>query len=185
MTRADARRNRARILAAAEEVVDREGFDASLEEIARLAGVGSATLYRHFPTRGELLEAVFHDRVVTLCEKAAASANDPDPVSALSVFVHALGSYVVSTNGLASVLAATAAAPDAGDLDGESCFRMMSEAGAPLLRGAQDAGRAAPETTIDEVIALVISIALTAEYSGKPAVSTTRLIDLSFAGICP
>lgn len=184
MTRTDALRNRAKILAAAEHIVERDGFDASLEEIARVAGVGSATLHRHFPTRRELLEAVFHDRVVMICEKAATSADDPDPVSALTTYLHALASYVVSTNGLASSLASTPGPSDEAAADGASCFHMMSEAGAPLLQRAQSAGAVAPDTTIDEALALVFSIALAGEYSGKPAISTTRLIELSITGIC-
>lgn len=69
--RADAQRNYDRILAAAGAAVAAHGTDASLEEIAREAGVGSATLHRHFPSRQALLEAVFRDRVETLCAKAA------------------------------------------------------------------------------------------------------------------
>lgn len=76
--RADARRNYEQILAAAEAEVARAGAEASLEEIARQAGVGSATLHRHFPSRQALLEAVFHDRVVALCNQAYELAAQPD-----------------------------------------------------------------------------------------------------------
>lgn len=77
--RADARRNRDRILAAAGTAIAEHGAEASLEEIARHAGVGSATLHRHFPSRQALLEAVFRDRVEILCAKARDLAASPIP----------------------------------------------------------------------------------------------------------
>ncbi|MFC7643282.1 TetR/AcrR family transcriptional regulator [Streptosporangium lutulentum] len=79
--RADARRNHDRILVAASAAIAQHGAEASLEEIARHAGVGSATLHRHFPSRQALLEAVFRDRVETLCAKASelAAASTPAP----------------------------------------------------------------------------------------------------------
>ena len=70
--RADGQRNRERIVAAASELVARHGASASLEEIAKLAEVGSATLHRHFASRRSLLEAVFREGVALLCERAAA-----------------------------------------------------------------------------------------------------------------
>ncbi|MBK3582736.1 helix-turn-helix transcriptional regulator, partial [Streptomyces sp. MBT57] len=68
--RSDARRNYSRILAVAEAEVARHGAAASLEQVARTAGVGSATVRRHFPTRQALLEAVFQERIQALCERA-------------------------------------------------------------------------------------------------------------------
>src|SRR3954470_24825033 len=70
--RADGRRNRELLVAAATELIGRDGAQASLEEIARRAGVGSATLHRHFSSRHALLEAVFRDGVAQLCERASA-----------------------------------------------------------------------------------------------------------------
>jgi len=81
--RADGRRNRERIVAAAVELVGRDGAQASLEEIARRAGVGSATLHRHFPSRRALLEAVFSAGVEHLCARAAAQPGE-DPGAALA-----------------------------------------------------------------------------------------------------
>jgi AcrR family transcriptional regulator len=81
--RADAQRNYDRILAAAGAAIARDGADASLEKIARRAGVGSATLHRHFPSRQALLEAVFRAKVEALCHKARSLTTDPDPGVAL------------------------------------------------------------------------------------------------------
>ncbi|MBU2669687.1 TetR/AcrR family transcriptional regulator [Actinoplanes bogorensis] len=111
--RADARRNYEQILAAAEAEVARAGADASLEEIARRAGVGSATLHRHFPSRQSLLEAVFHDRVVALCDRAhqLAAAGD-DPGRALADWLRELAAYGATTRGLAkSLLGGTPSGP--------------------------------------------------------------------------
>ena len=88
--RADARRNFDQIVAAAEAEIARHGADASLEEIARRAGVGSATLHRHFPSRQALLEAVFHDRVEVLCVQARELAGHPDPGAALGEWLRAV-----------------------------------------------------------------------------------------------
>ena len=81
--RADARRNRDRLVSVASEVVAEQGAEASLEEIARRAGVGSATLHRHFPSRLALLDAVFAERVTALCDHGDRPAGDPGPGEAL------------------------------------------------------------------------------------------------------
>lgn len=79
MPRSDARRNYTRILAVAEEEVAAHGAEASLEQIARTAGVGSATVRRHFPSRQALLEAVFRQQVDALARQAHELAEAPDP----------------------------------------------------------------------------------------------------------
>ena len=75
--RADARRNYERVLAAAKEVFGELGVTAPLDEIARRAGVGNATMYRHFPTRRELVIAVYADEVSTLCELGQSLSRRP------------------------------------------------------------------------------------------------------------
>lgn len=81
--RADAARNAARLLAAAREVLAESGNDAPYDAIARRAGIGNATLYRHFPTRADLLAAVYADEVATLCRRGADLLAAADPVDAL------------------------------------------------------------------------------------------------------
>lgn len=76
--RADAQRNRERILDAAREVFAEHGLDASLTEVARRAGVGVATLFRRFPTREDLVTATFSERLGTFAQAAYASSRDPD-----------------------------------------------------------------------------------------------------------
>ena len=103
--RADARRNYARILAVAEREVAAHGADASLERIARVAGVGSATVRRHFPGRAALLEAVFHERIESLCARAAAAVEAVDARAALLDWLDGLTEYAASARGMAEALA--------------------------------------------------------------------------------
>jgi AcrR family transcriptional regulator len=88
-TRADAQRNRSRLLAAARELVAAEGVDVSVREIARAAGVGIATLYRHFPTRDELIDAVLEDAFVDFLQAAEAAADADDAWTGLTGLIEA------------------------------------------------------------------------------------------------
>ena len=103
--RADARRNYARILAVAEEEVAAHGAGASLEQIARTAGVGSATVRRHFPTRRALLEAVSRERIEALCARAHELTGTGDSRDALLEWLSDVVAYCVSARGLAAALA--------------------------------------------------------------------------------
>src|ERR1051325_5952519 len=102
--RADRARTRAALLAAASAVISRDGAEASLEEIARRAGVGSATLHRHFPGRYALLDAVFQDRVEVLCAKAADLLDDQSPRTALETWLRAVVTHASQNRGLAPFL---------------------------------------------------------------------------------
>jgi AcrR family transcriptional regulator len=87
--RADAVRNRARVLGAARECMARNGLDVQMEEIARKAGVGVGTVYRHFPNKDELIEALAADRFVRLAELADEALENPDPWDAFVHFMRA------------------------------------------------------------------------------------------------
>lgn len=102
--RADARRNRERLLEVAAEAFAAHGIDASLEEIARKAEVGVGTLYRHFPNRDALIEAVFRRNVDQLMVTAEELAANKPPVEALDEFLSQFVSYVATKKGLATHL---------------------------------------------------------------------------------
>src|SRR3954452_7883928 len=104
--RADAARNRAQLLSAARGAFAEKGSDASLEEIARRAGVGVGTLYRHFPTRQELLEAVYVEEVEALCRSVADFAGLP-PWDALVSWFHRFVDYVATKKALVEEMMAT------------------------------------------------------------------------------
>ncbi|MBM2618857.1 TetR/AcrR family transcriptional regulator [Actinoplanes sp. LDG1-06] len=178
--RADARRNYEQILAAAEAEVARAGADASLEEIARRAGVGSATLHRHFPSRQALLEAVFHDRVVALCDRARELAAGGDAGPALTDWLRSLASYGAVTRGLARSLLGGTQNPTAG-----TCETMLLEAGDALLRPARAAGAVRPEVTIVDLLTLVNAVSLATEGSPDAGAEAARLVTLALDGVRP
>ncbi|PZP41329.1 MAG: TetR family transcriptional regulator [Azospirillum brasilense] len=106
--RADAARNRERLLEAASEVFNLGRADASLEAVARQAGVGIGTLYRHFPTREALFEAVYRREVQQLVILAEQLQEDPSPLDAVRRWVHALVGFVAIKKGMSSALAVVA-----------------------------------------------------------------------------
>jgi AcrR family transcriptional regulator len=192
--RADARRNYERLLAAAVAEVARTGADASLEKIARDAGVGSATLHRHFPTRQALLEAVFHDRVEGLCAEARELAGAADAGRALADWIREVAVYGATTRGLAASLLAsgqlTASREPAGRepvgrepaaTSDSSCEAMLTDAGGNLLRLAQDAGAVRSGITIGDLLTMANAVSLTTEDGAEAA----RLVTLAIEGIHP
>src|SRR5690349_13124964 len=98
--RADARRNREKLLRAAVHVFAVEGLDAHMERIAKEAGVGSATLYRNFPTREALVEAVYRNEVAQLCEAAPALLTTQPPFEALRAWTRLFMDYVTAKYGM-------------------------------------------------------------------------------------
>ncbi|WP_328948957.1 TetR/AcrR family transcriptional regulator [Streptomyces sp. NBC_01220] len=181
--RADARRNYARILGVAEEEVAAHGADASLENIARTAGVGSATVRRHFPSRQALLEAVFSERIDALVARATASAGAPDARAALLEWLGALTAYASSARGLAEAL--TLAGTDDPDHAPACCSAKLAGAADPLLQRAAQAGAVAPGVTAADLVTLVTGIVLATEHHQDPAAEANRLLDLTLRGVVP
>jgi AcrR family transcriptional regulator len=167
--RADKQRNRELLVAAATRIVDRDGASASLEEIAREAGVGSATLHRHFGSRRELLSAVFKERVEGLCRRADELARSKDEHTALVRWLEEVTAYIATTRGLAAALFG-------GPEDRESCYDRVREAGRPLVKGA------AKGVTIDDLLSLANGVAMT--HDGDAA-AAKRLIRLAMHGLAP
>jgi AcrR family transcriptional regulator len=153
--RADARRNYEKVLTAAREAFAEGGESTALEEIARRAGVGIGTLYRHFPNRQALLEALYVDEVEEVC-RSAAELEDADPWEALSGWLERLIGYIGTKQALAHELL-NFLEPDAQLF--KICRASLFAAGEPLLRRAQEAGVVRPDAGIAEVIQMVIGIA--------------------------
>lgn len=181
--RADARRNYDRILAAAGSAIARHGSEASLEEIARQAGVGSATLHRHFPARQALLEAVFKERVETLCAAARNRATDPDPGVALVDWLRDVGTHAVANRGLAASL--IRGSRDGDPALGDTCHTMIVNAGSELLTRARQAQAVRPGITITQLLKLVSAISLATEQEPDGAAEADRLLALAISGVRP
>ena len=174
--RADARRNYDKLLAAANAAFTEKGSDASLEDIARRAGVGIGTLYRHFPTRQALLEAVYIGEVEEMSRKAA-GLTDLDPWDALRTWLHEFVGYAATKRALADELLAT--------IDAEApvfvaCRTAITDAGELLLRRAQDAGVVRADTSFSDVGRMVSGIA--AIRNADPG-QTERILDLALDGL--
>ncbi|WP_434444852.1 TetR/AcrR family transcriptional regulator [Lentzea sp. E54] len=178
--RADARRNHERILAVASQEVAAHGAGASLEQIARIAGVGSATVRRHFPTRYALLEAVTWHRVEALCERARELTGAGDSRDSLLTWLDELVTYCVEARGLA-----TALSYEGDPVQGSSCAAAIGEAAEPLLRRAIEDGAVEKTVTVVELVTLIAGIATVTENHRDPAATAKRLFALTVAGISP
>jgi AcrR family transcriptional regulator len=153
--RADARRNYEKVLAAAREAFAEGGESTALEEIARRAGVGIGTLYRHFPNRQALLEALYVDEVEEVCHSAA-ELDGTDPWEALTGWFERFIGYIATKQALLAELF--------NYLDQDAplfqvCRTSLFEAGEPLLKRAQEAGVVRPDVNIADVIQMVVGIA--------------------------
>ena len=153
--RADAVRNYDKVVAAAREAFSERGASTSLEEIARRAGVGIGTLYRNFPNRQALLEAVYVGEVEDV-SRSVAEFGQLEPFEALSGGLHRLVGYLRTKQALAAELLDYV---ERDSLLFQSCRSTLFQAGEPLLARAQRAGVIRPDTNVDEVIQLVGGIA--------------------------
>jgi AcrR family transcriptional regulator len=176
--RADAVRNRARIVETAREVFAARGSDASLEEIARGAGDGIGTLYRHCPTRDDLVAAVFHDRIDELEALADELLASDAPGDALATWLHAQLEQASTCRGLAAEAMLTMLA----HTDAPSPCESMRQAGAALLARAQAAGDVRDGVDIDDLVRMVQAVTLAAEESDDPA-AAERLFGFVLDGV--
>jgi AcrR family transcriptional regulator len=181
--RADARRNYTRILTVAEEEVAAHGAGASLEQIARTAGVGSATVRRHFPNRQALLEAVSRKRIEALCVRAHDLTGKGDSRNALLEWLNEVVVYCVCARGLAAALAYEGAGSD--PVHENTCSAALEEAAAPLLNRAAQDGAVATGVTVADLITLIVGIVLATEHHPDPAAQADRLFRLAVAGLSP
>ena len=160
--RADARRNVERLLAAAKETFLERGADAPLEEIARRAGVGIGTLYRHFPTREALLEALLRDSFEALRAEADRLLTSPSPGDALATWLRAFASHATTYSGLVAAL--NASLRDGGSGLCMWC-RTVNAAGGELLARAQAAGVVRPDVSADDLLILANAITWATEQA--------------------
>ena len=153
--RADATRNRERILGVAREAFADPGADVSMAEISRRAGVGMATLYRNFPGRRQLLEALYSDEIDAVCA-AAETIEGETPGAVLEAWLRRFFIYFVSKRHVADALLAQPG--DESPVVGEGRPRVLA-AGEPLLRAAQGSHEVREDLTLEQILDLLIAVA--------------------------
>jgi len=153
--RADAERNRAKILAVARTAFAQSDAEVSMAEISRRAGVGMATLYRNFPDRRELLEALYTDEVDAVCG-ATDTVVGETPGSVLITWLHRFFAFSTSKRIIASELLAHG--DSVNPVFGESRARVLA-AGRPLLAEAQRAHEVRGDLTLEQILDMIVAIA--------------------------
>jgi AcrR family transcriptional regulator len=164
--RRNALANRERIAAAALEIFGTQGAGASTEEVARRAGVGIGTVFRHFPTKEALVEEALLRHFAAVREQAALAADDPDPARALDELLRTMIGSGGSKLTLAAMLGDPAEPPPAV-LAAASDLRELV---GTVLRRAQDAGAADPDVSIDEIDVVLRGLAEASAGGTEPAV---------------
>ena len=179
--RADARRNYRLLVSAAIAAFAEHGADdASLEEIARRAGVGIGTLYRHFPTRQALLEAVYRDQVEMLSARADELLGSASPGEALVTWLRALVDFGSTKRSLTSALLATLGKNS--ELV-SACGAMMREAAAALLTRAQEAGQVRADASATDLLRLVHAVSMAVDRPPVEDGQADRMIGLIADGL--
>src|SRR5215468_2900182 len=179
--RADARRNYQKLLTAAAGAFAEHGTDdVSLEEIAKRAGVGIGTLYRHFPTRQALLEAVYRDQVEALRARADELIASKPPAEALAVWLRDLLDFGRTKRMLTTALLTTL------NRDSElmsSCSGIVRGAATDVLSGAQQAGVVRADAHPADLMRLVHAISMTNEWAGADHEQADRLLAFVLDGL--
>src|SRR5499427_5091495 len=177
--RVDAVRNRERVLEAANAVFSTGGPDASLEAVARTAGVGIGTLYRHFPTREALFEAVYRREVQQLADLAEQLKEEAEPVEALRQWMRSNVRFVATKKGMSAALALAAYKPS--DLFSYS-FDQLTRAVRALLDRAITAGEIRADITPEDLLRALIGMCYMHDQLGWQK-SVLRLVDVFIDGL--
>jgi AcrR family transcriptional regulator len=179
-SRADARRNFDRLVAAADEVFSEHGVDAPLDDIAKRASVGSGTLYRHFPSRDALIGAVIWERINALCRQGAELLEVEPPARALHTWLRAMIDLTMR-RGLAPALMASKW-KNASELFA-ACHHALDETAASLLERAQLDGSVRPDLSLADVLTFANAIASGVEHSPDRDERADRMLRLLLEGL--
>jgi AcrR family transcriptional regulator len=178
--RADARRNRKRILTSAREQLAEHGLDVPVEQIARAAGVGVGTVYRHFPAKEDLLQALADERFAFFADTAREGLDDPDPWNGFCRLMHESARVTAEDRALSEAMdqlpnLCTVSAAKVGLLD------LMRE----LVERAKANGTMRADFTADDVPSLMrgLARATASHHGGPPAMSWERYLEIMLAGL--
>jgi AcrR family transcriptional regulator len=178
--RADAVRNRERLLETAADIFSAGGPDASLEAVAKRAGVGIGTLYRHFPTREALFEAVYRREVDQLSELAERLASEVAPVEALRRWLHANVRLVATKKGMVAALALAAYRPS--ELHAYSADRLAKAVGSLIDRAAK-AGDIRADITAEDLLRALVGMSYNVYDTPNWRKTALRLADIFVDGL--
>jgi AcrR family transcriptional regulator len=180
--RADAARNRERVLASAEAVLARDGLSASMRAVAAEAGVGLGTIYRNFPTQEALYQAIIVRRTKALVTEAAELAGAPDPGRAFFGYFTRVVEHAMRTKAMTDLLARAGIDPKSGMAGiGDD----MRHAVGVLLARAQQAGAVRPDLRMPELMAILTAVCMAAEHSQWDAPLRARTLAVVFDGMRP
>jgi len=168
--RKDAERNRERIIAAARQAYAESGLDVSMAEVARRAGVGIATLFRRFPTREDLIDAVFADRMDAYLNTVTAALDDPDPWKGFTGYLTAICGMQAADRGVADLLTMTF--PTAKALEAKR--RCAYDGLVLLIDSAKQTGRLRLDFTPEDVVIILMANAGVISATGQAAPDAWR-----------
>lgn len=174
--RADAKRNRERILIAAEQVFLERGAGASLDDIAKYAGVGIGTLYRRFLTREALLAAMYSERFLSLAQASLARDAELDPAGSVRVYLEELIMHTNLYRGLATSLGTVLQIGTPG-------CHATSQEGMRLLHRAQQLGALRQDVSFADLVCVATAISLSVEQEGSPKSRIAHLVGMFLNGM--
>jgi AcrR family transcriptional regulator len=179
--RADARRNYGQLVEQAKIAFAEFGVDASLDEIARRAGVASGTLYRHFPTRLDLIETVLAEQIAELVERGRGLLTVEDEFDALSTWLRAALTHALTYRGLSAAVMSSALYRGNGLVS--AWHAEMFEVGAALLARARQSGVVVADADEADVLKMVGAIAWAAQDAPDSSAQADRLLALLMNGL--
>ena len=179
--RADARRNYEQLVEQARITFAESGVNASLDEIARRAGVASGTLYRHFPTRLDLVEAVLAGQIAELAYLGRQLLTADDEASALATWLHAALLHALTYRGLSAAVMNSALDRDNGLVS--TWHAELFEVGAALLARARQSGAITADADDADVLKMIGAIAWAAQDSPDSSAQADRLLALLMNGL--
>jgi AcrR family transcriptional regulator len=179
--RADAERNRRRLIEAAQRAFTEDGDQVALERIAKQAGVGIGTLYRHFPTRAALVEAVYRNELARLQQSADTLLSERPPAQAMRAWMDRFADYVATKRGMADTLRTLVAE---GTITRTQTRAGLAAAIARMLDAGAAAGTLRPDVEPEDVLSSIVGVFLTTGAPEQRA-QAGRMLDLLMDGLRP